>query len=514
MAWLRGPSGASPRACVGLALALAAFGAAGCGAHDQPSAQRSGLVAIGAGLRGPQGLAATVYATGLPTASAFALDARGRLWVATSAASDHRKDAVYVIPRAGARPVKVVTGVRGPLGLTWYRERLYVASIGRVQAFSGLHGTRFAQRTTILAEPAGHGWNNSIVPAPDGRLVMSISSACDHCASKSRWSATIVSFRPDGSDVRVFAKGIRAGYGLAFYPGASDLLVSMNQRDDLGARTPGDWLANVAEGDDWRFPECYGQGGAACSGVRGPLGLTWYRDSLYVASLGRVDAYSRLHGAHFARRRTILVEPAWHGWNNSIVQAPNGRMVMSISSACDHCTPTSKWSATIVSFRPDGSDVRLYAKRIRAGFGLALYPGTSDLLVSMNQRDDLGARTPGDWLARVRQGQDWRFPQCYGQATSPCAGVPRPIAVLDKHAAAGGVAVVTGQLGASVGSAALVAEWQASRVLAVALTKTGSAVAEPLLTGIRNPLALATTRDGALLAGDWGTGKIYRVVAG
>ena len=189
-------------------------------------------------------------------------------------------------------------------------------------------------------------------------------------------------------------------------------------------------------------------------------------------------------------------------------------MVMSISSACDHCTPTSKWSATIVSFRPDGSDVRVYAKRIRAGFGLALYPGTSDLLVSMNQRDDLGARTPGDWLARVRQGQNWRFPQCYGQTTSACAGVPRPIAVLDEHAAAGGVAVVTGQLGASVGSAALVAEWQASRVLKVALTKTSSAVAEPLLTGIRNPLALATTRDGALLVGDWGTGKIYRVVTG
>jgi glucose/arabinose dehydrogenase len=83
--------------------------------------------------------------------------------------------------------------------------------------------------------------------------------------------------------------------------------------------------------------------------------------------------------------------------------------------------------------------------------------------------------------------------------------------VLDKHAAAGGVAVVTGQLGASVGKAALVAEWQASRVLEVALTKTGSAVAEPFLTGIRNPLALATTRDGALLVGDWGTGTIYRV---
>jgi hypothetical protein len=156
VAWPRGPSGAPPRAVLGVALALAALGA-GCGTRDEPSAQRStGVVAIGAGLSGPQGLAATVYATGLPTASAFALDAHGRLWVATSAASDHRKDAVYLIPRAGARPVKVISGVRGPLGLAWYRNRLYVASLGRVQAFSRLEGRRFAKRTTILTEPAGH----------------------------------------------------------------------------------------------------------------------------------------------------------------------------------------------------------------------------------------------------------------------------------------------------------------------------------------------------------------------
>jgi hypothetical protein len=77
VAWLRGPSGAAPRAVVGVALALVTL--AGCGADDEPAAQRTGLVAIGAGLKGPEGLAATVYATGLPTASAFALDGRGRL---------------------------------------------------------------------------------------------------------------------------------------------------------------------------------------------------------------------------------------------------------------------------------------------------------------------------------------------------------------------------------------------------------------------------------------------------
>jgi len=34
-----------------------------------------------------------------------------------------------------------------------------------------------------------------------------------------------------------------------------------------------------------------------------------------------------------------------------------------------------------------------------------------------------------------------------------------------------------------------------------------------LLTGVRNPLALATAPDGALFVGDWWTGRIYRVTA-
>ena len=155
----------------------------------------------------------------------------------------------------------------------------------------------------------------------------------------------------------------------------------------------------------------------------------------------------------------------------------------------------------------DADKIRQYLDNVdRSANGLALYPGTSDLLVSMNQRDDLGARTPGDWLAQVRQGDDWRFPGCYGQGGSACAGVRKPIAVLDEHAAAGDVAVV--------GTAALVAEWQSARVLRVGLTATGSTytgVATPYVTGIRNPLPLTATRDGAVLIGDWGTGKIYRI---
>jgi glucose/arabinose dehydrogenase len=189
-------------------------------------------------------------------------------------------------------------------------------------------------------------------------------------------------------------------------------------------------------------------------------------------------------------------------------------MLVGISAPCDHCTPASGLSAAIVTFRPDGSDLSVYASGVRAPFGLAYYPGTSDLFVSINQRDDLGARTPGDWLGVVRQGEDWGFPGCYGQGGAACGGVPRPTAVLDKHAGAGGVAIVTGQLGARIGNSAIVAEWNVGKVQRVALSRSGSTYrgsVSPFLTGLKNPLPVLATGDGALLVGDWRTGTIYRI---
>jgi glucose/arabinose dehydrogenase len=255
------------------AVALVAAACGGGGHKAAATAASSGRVAIGHGLQGPAGLKATVYATGLRNASAFAFDATGRLWVTTSAASDHSHDAVYLIPKAGAAPVKVIGTVKGPLGLVWHGGRLYVTSLGRVDVFSGLTGHHFAKRAAVIVEPKGHGWNDAIVATGDGRLVMGISSACDHCVSKTIWSGTIVSFRPDGSDVRLFAKGIRAPFGIAYDRASGALVTSMNQRDDLGAKTPGDWLAVVRSGQNWRFPACYGQGGSVCTGVPKPLAV-------------------------------------------------------------------------------------------------------------------------------------------------------------------------------------------------------------------------------------------------
>jgi glucose/arabinose dehydrogenase len=283
------------------------------------------------------------------------------------------------------------------------------------------------------------------------------------------------------------------------------------------------WAATAAfedEGDDAVYvaTEPGAQPVRVLTDVHTPLGLLWIGDELYVSSRERVDAYAGFDGTAFASSRAVLALPTGVGEVNGLAVSPAGRVYLGISAPCDSCTPESDLSGAVVSFLPDGTDLRVEAGSIRAPIGLVFFPGTDDLFVTMNQRDDLGDATPGDWLAVVAEGEDWGFPECYGQGGDGCAGVPEPVAELDEHAAVSGVAIVTGQLGVTVGTAAIVAEWATGEVLLVALetTDTGEGPAyagtvRPFLTGVQNPVAVALAPDGSVVVGDWTTGTIYLI---
>ncbi len=111
----------------------------GCGSSST-SIAKTALVPIGSGVDGPAGLRATVYAKGPTTTAAFAFDQQGRLWLTAAGLESHPHDGVYLIAKPGTRALNVVSGLDDPLGLTWHDGTLYVASLGRVDAFAGFDG--------------------------------------------------------------------------------------------------------------------------------------------------------------------------------------------------------------------------------------------------------------------------------------------------------------------------------------------------------------------------------------
>jgi hypothetical protein len=53
--------------------------------------------------RGPAGLTAAVFASGILQAAALAFDSQDRLWVATAAYTDTGQDGVYLVTTGGLR---------------------------------------------------------------------------------------------------------------------------------------------------------------------------------------------------------------------------------------------------------------------------------------------------------------------------------------------------------------------------------------------------------------------------
>ena len=214
------PPPASRAVRVVVLLAALALLAAGCGGAGGGATTTSGRVEIGQGLTGPAGLEATLYAD----RPAARLGVRARC--ARTAVGDDvgrvgsRKRRRLLVARAGARPVKVIAGVEGPAraGLA-SPARLYVASLGRVDVVQR-PARRRASRTqpVIVASRRGHGWNNAIVALPDGRLVMGISSACDHCAPRRSGRRRSSRSGPTAATCASYARGIRAPFGLAYCP--------------------------------------------------------------------------------------------------------------------------------------------------------------------------------------------------------------------------------------------------------------------------------------------------------
>jgi hypothetical protein len=121
---------------------------------------------IGAGLKGPSGLAAAVIVRGVTNVSDFALDRSGRLFVTRASEGAHRGDGVYLLAR-DEKPRPVVTQLAAPLGLTFVGDDLYVASEKRVDRYSDFTGDGFGRHKTILSGlPAGKlGWNDKAGPA-------------------------------------------------------------------------------------------------------------------------------------------------------------------------------------------------------------------------------------------------------------------------------------------------------------------------------------------------------------
>jgi glucose/arabinose dehydrogenase len=75
--------------------------------------------------------------------------------------------------------------------------------------------------------------------------------------------------------------------------------------------------------------------------------------------------------------------------------------------------PTEFHRADVLVANPDGSDLQIYASGIRNPVGLTVQPGTGQVWVSVNERDELGDNLPPDYITHVQEGGFYGWPWYY-----------------------------------------------------------------------------------------------------
>jgi glucose/arabinose dehydrogenase len=157
------------------------------------------------------------------------------------------------------------TGLRQPHGMAVLGPWLYVGNTNGVVRFpfDAATGGLGARAEPVLALPAGepnNHWTRNLLPTPAGdRLFVAVGAATDVNADGQDPPdrAAIWAIRPDGSDKRLYATGLRNPVGLAVEPRTGALWTTVNERDGLGEDTPPDYLTRVVEGGFYGWPWVY-----------------------------------------------------------------------------------------------------------------------------------------------------------------------------------------------------------------------------------------------------------------
>jgi glucose/arabinose dehydrogenase len=157
-------------------------------------------------------------------------------------------------------------GLKSPFGMTLVGGTLYVANTDGVVAFPYRDGqTRVEGAGTPVFDlpgpPINHHWTKNVVASPDGRrlyaTVGSNSNVGDNGMVAEEGRAAIWEYDFASHRARVYASGIRNPNGIDFEPTTGAMWTVSNERDEIGADTPPDFLTTVEDGAFYGWPFSY-----------------------------------------------------------------------------------------------------------------------------------------------------------------------------------------------------------------------------------------------------------------
>jgi glucose/arabinose dehydrogenase len=213
--------------------------------------------------------------------------------------------------------VDVLTGLNRPHGMAFGGGKIFIGESDKVVRYDydpGSFGT--SNRQMLFSLPSGGRHFTRTIKIYEDKLYTSVGSSCDTCIEEDSKRSTILVSGVDGSNLKVFAKGLR---NTVFFVIDKEGRIWGNDmgRDFLGDNLPPDELNIIEDGGDYGWPFCYGdkvRDSKFMSGLNldycnqtkspafkypahiAPLGLAFIDSSLFEKS-DQGDILSSFHGS-------------------------------------------------------------------------------------------------------------------------------------------------------------------------------------------------------------------------
>jgi glucose/arabinose dehydrogenase len=243
---------------------------------------------------------------------------------------------------------------------------------------------------------------------------------------------------------------------------------------------------------------------------RAVSGIAWRKGTrkLYVAVNKRIVVMSRWNGHRFLRTRTIYRGPTGFNGFTGLAFGPDNRLYsgVSLNDQTDQKPDTGPFARSVVSLKPNGTDIKVVATGLRQPWQLTFVSGNPNPFVSVLA--DERTPTPPDWIVNAKPGQNYGYPTCTQLVKKDCAGFDKPIALLENHSSPMGISPIGQTLYVALFGGLNVQD----KPTVVSMNTHGHQIT-PFLTGYVAPVLAVGTRKGSVYTGDL-TGAIYRVKAG
>jgi glucose/arabinose dehydrogenase/mono/diheme cytochrome c family protein len=218
----------------------------------------------------PAGFKVEQYAAGLENPRMIRTAPNGDVFVAETKTGNIR---IFRGMTSTGKPRQMAlfaSGLNRPFGINFYPpgpdpQWVYVGNTDAVIRFPYQNGDLEARGTEehIVDVPGngGHSTRDLQFSLDGKKMFVSVGSASNvddpdvTPAEKNR--ADVLEFNPDGSEMRIFAYGVRNCVGLAVNSKTGELWCSVNERDGLGDNLVPDYITHVQDGGYYGWPWWY-----------------------------------------------------------------------------------------------------------------------------------------------------------------------------------------------------------------------------------------------------------------